>query len=155
MGSITASIIAVVGTLMGSCITHVFQRRSAARTDSANHQEQRRQEQLSACSAFMGALMEYRRCLYFRWRLKEDRAPEEQQAQERADSYRLHSAAEQALVRMHLVTKDAELVSLAEQALNAPDLLRHAVDITDLVTRRDEVERIHNDFVDAVARTLP
>ncbi|MGI5224027.1 hypothetical protein [Actinoallomurus sp. CA-142502] len=155
MGSVTASIIAVVGTLMGSCITHAFQQRAAARTDFANHREQRRQEQLSACSVFIGALMEYRRSLYFRWRLKEDRAPEEQQTQERADSYRLRSAAERALVRMQLVTKDADLVNLAEQALNAPDLLRHAVDITDLVARRDEVERMHNDFIDAVARALP
>lgn len=155
MGSVTASIIAVLGTLMGSCITHVFQQRAAARTDRADRQEQRRQEQLTACSAFVGALMEYRRSLYFRWRLKQDRAPAEQQAQERADSYRLRSVAEQTLVRMHLVTKDAELISMAEQALNAPNLLRHAADMTDLVARRDEVERMHNDFINAVARALP
>lgn len=150
-----ASSIAVVGTLLGSCITYMFQQRTAARTDRVNHREQRRQEQLSACSAFIGALMEYRRNLYFRWRLEHEQAPAEQQTKERADSYRLRSAAEQAMVRMHLVTQDAMLISLAVRALDAPDLLRHAVDITDLVARRDEVERIHNDFVDAVSQTLP
>jgi hypothetical protein len=155
MGNFTASIIAVVGTLLGSCITHMFQQRNAARADRINHRDQRRQEQLSACSAFIGALMEYRRNLYFRWRLKKDQAPAEQQVQERADSYRLRSAAEQAMVRMHLVTQDAALIGLAKRALNAPDLLRHAVDITDLVARRDEVERMHNEFISAVARKLP
>ncbi|GLY88170.1 hypothetical protein Airi02_060990 [Actinoallomurus iriomotensis] len=154
MGNVTASIIAVLGTLLGSCITHVFQQRSAARADRVNHQDQRRQEQLSASSAFIGALMEYRRNLYFRWRLKQNQAPTEQQARERADSYRLRSAAEQTMVRMHLVTQDATLIGLAERALNAPDLLRHAVDITDLVARRDEVERIHNEFINVVARRL-
>ncbi|WP_141580497.1 hypothetical protein [Actinomadura sp. WMMA1423] len=155
MGSVTASIIAVVGTLLGSCITHMFQQRTSARTDRVNHQEQRRQEKLAACSAFIGVLMEYRRNLYFRWRLKQDQAPDEQQAQERAESYQLRSAAEQAMVRMHLICQDAALISLAEQALSAPGLLRHAVDITDLVARRDEVERIHKEFIEAVTRTLP
>ncbi|GFE20378.1 hypothetical protein Sliba_08310 [Streptomyces nigrescens] len=154
MEAVLASTVAVVGTLMGAWVTYSFQRRAVERADRLHTQERLRQEQLTAYSAFIGILMEYRKNLYFRWRLKEEEAPEEQRAQERAETYRLRSEAEHALARARLVTGDVVLMRLASRALSAPSSLRHAVDRADLVARRGEVERVHDEFVEAVARFI-
>lgn len=152
MEAVLASVVAVVGTLMGAWVTYSFQRRAAEQAEQAQNRERLRQEQLAALSGFIGILMEYRKNLYFRWRLKEEEAPEEQRAQERAETYRLRSEAEHALARARLVTDDVALMRLASQALRAPSSLRHAVDRDDLIARKDEVERVHDEFVEAVAR---
>ncbi|MEU9122828.1 hypothetical protein AB0C96_23690 [Streptomyces sp. NPDC048506] len=151
MDAVLASVVAVVGTLTGSWVTYSFQRRSAERAERVRGQELLRQERIAACSAFIGILMEYRKNLYFRWRLKDEAAPEEQRMRERDETYRLRAEAEHVLARVRLVTDDAALMRLASEALRVPSSLRHAVDRADLVGRRDEVERVHDEFVEAVA----
>ncbi|MFL4491515.1 hypothetical protein ACJ6WD_09675 [Streptomyces sp. VTCC 41912] len=151
MEAVLASLVAVVGTLLGAWVSYSFQRRSVERADRVQGRERLRQEQLAACSAFIGILMEYRKNLYFRWRLKDEDAPAEQQSRERDETYRLRAQAEHALARLRLVVDDAALMRLASDTLRAPSSLRHAEDRADLVARRDEVERLHDEFVEAAA----
>ncbi len=139
---------------MGSWVTYSFQRRSADRAERVRGRELLRQEQLAAFSAFIGVLMEYRKNLYLRWRLKDEEAPEEQLAREREETYRLRAEAEHALARLRLLCDDAALMRSASEALKAPSSLRHAADRADLVARRDEVERAHDEFVEAAASFL-
>ncbi|MDT0456440.1 hypothetical protein RM550_11950 [Streptomyces sp. DSM 41527] len=109
MDAVLASVVAVVGTLMGSWVTYSFQRRSADRADRVRGQELLRREQLVAFSAFIGILMEYRKNLYLRWRLRDEAAPEEQRVRERDETYRLRAEAAHTLARLHLVCDDAAL----------------------------------------------
>ncbi|ARF53692.1 hypothetical protein [Streptomyces gilvosporeus] len=140
-----------MGTLMGAWVTYSFQLRSAERADQVRGQELLRQEQLDTFSAFIGILMAYRKNLYFRWRLQNEEAPGEQRSGERDETYRLRAEAEHALARLRLICDDTALVRSASEALKAPSSLRHAEDLADLVARRDEVERVHDEFVEAAA----
>ncbi|MER7664471.1 hypothetical protein [Streptomyces sp. NPDC096193] len=52
------AVIAVIGTLLGSLITHVFQRQTTERAAQLARSEQLRQDRISAYSAFAGALVD-------------------------------------------------------------------------------------------------
>src|SRR5689334_10935454 len=60
MGGALTSLVAVAGTLLGSTLTYVFQRRTAGRAEQFARGERLRQERLSAYSAFAEAVMDYR-----------------------------------------------------------------------------------------------
>ena len=61
--AIIASGIAVLGTLLGSGITLVFQQRAVDKGHDFAQKERLRQERLDAYSAYASALINYRRCL--------------------------------------------------------------------------------------------
>ncbi|WP_269855624.1 hypothetical protein [Streptomyces sp. RPT161] len=67
MGAVLPSVIAVLGTLLGSTVTHAFQRRTAERAARLTRDEKLRQERIDAYCGYAGALLEYRRVLVQRW----------------------------------------------------------------------------------------
>jgi hypothetical protein len=60
MGAALASVIAVAGTLLGSVVTHVLQRRTAGHAERFARDERLRQERLTVYSVFAEAVMAYR-----------------------------------------------------------------------------------------------
>ncbi|MER7731549.1 hypothetical protein ABTX80_11765 [Streptomyces erythrochromogenes] len=58
MTAVITSLVGVLGTLLGSVVTHAFQQRSARRTERNALDAQRRQERLDACGAYAGLLVE-------------------------------------------------------------------------------------------------
>lgn len=54
MQGLLASVIAVVGTLLGSTVTYVFQRVNAGRVERFARDERLRQERIAAYSGFAG-----------------------------------------------------------------------------------------------------
>ncbi|MFE0930627.1 hypothetical protein ACFW4O_30810 [Streptomyces mutabilis] len=61
MEAVAASVIAVLGTLLGSGLTYLFQRQTMNRSEQFTRNERLRQERIAAYSAFAGALANYRR----------------------------------------------------------------------------------------------
>ncbi|MEU1018673.1 hypothetical protein ABZ383_08350 [Streptomyces sp. NPDC005900] len=135
MEAVAASVIAVLGTLLGAGVTHVFQRGAIARTEDFTRREKLRQERVDAYSAYAGALVNYRRVLLDRWFSRHENRPEDG-VESRFRSYELRSAAQEALFRVELLTEDDELAGLARRALDAVTDLHKARDRDELTERR-------------------
>ncbi|HZM77812.1 MAG TPA: hypothetical protein VFC19_19005 [Candidatus Limnocylindrales bacterium] len=71
MDAVFASLIAVVGTLLGSAITFLFQQRTAERNESFARSQRLRSERLAIYSAFAAVLTEHRNALVKVWHLQQ------------------------------------------------------------------------------------
>jgi hypothetical protein len=115
--TIIASGIAVLGTLLGSGITLAFQQRTVDRSHRFTRREKLRQERLDACSAYAGALINYRRCLVHLWFCEHEQPPPEDPDAVRVRAYDLRSAAQEALFRVQMLIDDETLSRAAEDVL--------------------------------------
>src|SRR5689334_22463763 len=106
MASSYPAIIAVVGTLLGSITTHLLGRRSAAEQAAVLRGEKLRQEQLTACSAFAGALTELERAVITLWFRRRGTRTSDEVSAAWADADRLGAAAEAARFRVLLLVDD-------------------------------------------------
>jgi hypothetical protein len=145
------AVIAVIGTLLGSVITHVLQRRTTDRMTASSRAEQLRQERISAYSAFAGALVDFRRGQNDRWyRARE--VPGSGTAEEaRIDSYRLRSSAHQALIRVQLVCDDEQALDLAAHAFEVTNCMHEAADETDRCQRSEQARETLSEFIGSAA----
>ncbi|GGR07634.1 hypothetical protein GCM10010251_24470 [Streptomyces aurantiogriseus] len=144
-----ASVTAVLGTLLGAGLTHRFPLRSVERTERFTRDERLRQERMDACSAYAGALVNYRRILVHRWfREHEDGTPEECH-QIRMDGYELRSVAQEALFRVQMPAADDALVERGRQAPARIDQLHKAENRPELDRRRDDTRTQVREFVSA------
>ncbi|MDN3023318.1 hypothetical protein [Streptomyces sp. S.PB5] len=98
-----ASVIAVLGTLLGVGLTHGFQQRSVARQERFARDEQRRQERLEAYSVYAGALVNYRRAVVHRWFAEHEPDREDEVQPARLRAYELRSVAQEALFRLQML----------------------------------------------------
>ncbi|CAM5436902.1 hypothetical protein SABIM44S_02171 [Streptomyces abikoensis] len=107
---------AVVGTLLGSVITHTLQRLASRRNEVFTRSETLRKECVATYSAFADALEDYRHGQSDRWyRMQEDPDGESFVAA-RDEAHRRRTVARQALYRVKLLTDDREVVLAAELA---------------------------------------
>ncbi|MET8980650.1 hypothetical protein ABZX85_34095 [Streptomyces sp. NPDC004539] len=154
MEALAASLVAVLGTLLGAGVTHRFQVRAAERAERFAHDERLRQERMDAYAAYAGALVTYRRVLLDRWfRLHVDNAPEESH-RARMEGYTLRTTAQEALFRVQMLTPDEALVARAHEALELIDQLHRAPDRLELDARRDITRAAVTAFVTEAGRTL-
>ncbi|WP_369204874.1 hypothetical protein [Streptomyces sp. PU-14G] len=128
MEALWASVIAVVGTLLGSVITHVFQRLASQRGEDFARAEALRQERVAIFSAFAAAAEDYRRGQADRWyRKKEDRDSAEY-VTARDEAHRLRTVARQELYRVRLVTDRRDVQSAAVKAYDCTRDVSKATD---------------------------
>jgi hypothetical protein len=152
MEIIVTSIVAVVGTLLGSLATHYFQRRNRADAERFERDERLRQERVSAYTTYGGALVSLRRALIDRWyAVHEERGSVDPDAI-RYETYRLRTAALEAMFRVQLVTGSPQLIGLAQHAIDSVDLLTLRTPAEDFKDARDVSRQAIFDFVEA-ART--
>ncbi|MGV9847263.1 hypothetical protein ACWDWU_00435 [Streptomyces sp. NPDC003442] len=146
METITASAIAVLGTLMGSAITLAFQQRTTDRSHQFTRREKLRQERLDAYSVYAGALLNYRRCLVHLWFCEHEHPPPESPDTVRIRAYDLRSNAQEALFRMQMLTDDETLSQAVEDVLADITGLAKAdsrAELDDLRVRtRDDISRL-------------
>ncbi|MFJ3899424.1 MULTISPECIES: hypothetical protein [unclassified Streptomyces] len=146
METIIASAIAVLGTLLGSGLTLVFQQRTTDRGHQFTRREKLRQERLDAYSAYAGALLNYRRCLVHLWFCEHEQPPPENPDAVRIRAYDLRSNAQEALFRVQMLTDDEVLAQTAESVLTEITALSKPDTRTDLdqrrVSTRDNVSRL-------------
>ncbi|GFE22652.1 MULTISPECIES: hypothetical protein [Streptomyces] len=148
-----ASVVAVVGTLLGSGITHVFQSRSADRSERFARAERLRQERIDAYCAYAGALLEYRRVLVHRWFvLHEDDRCGEDTPELREEVYKTRYSAQEAMFRAQMVSDDPEILDRSEQVMAATTELHWAPDREALTELRATTRQGIRDFIAATSR---
>ncbi|WP_329564094.1 hypothetical protein [Kitasatospora sp. NBC_01266] len=149
MNAILTALIAVLGTLLGSTVTHVFQQRAADRTGRSARQERLRQEQLTAYGAFAGLLVRFRRALMHHWFCVHEQEDADLEAELRHRSFELRSETQHALFQLQLITHDPALVELAARVFHQVGKIDRAPDRADVVRRRDETQALIDEFVTA------
>ncbi|MET9962296.1 hypothetical protein ABZ128_25100 [Streptomyces sp. NPDC006326] len=103
MDTVLAGVVAVVGTVVGAWSSYLFQRRGAERAEAVSRQERIRQEQLTAYSAYAGAVTELKRAVITLW-FRRRRTPRDGDlAAAQVECDRLGAAAEAAAFRLRLV----------------------------------------------------
>ncbi|AZS73645.1 hypothetical protein DDE74_24235 [Streptomyces lydicus] len=153
MEAVVASVVAVLGTLLGSGITHVFQSRSADRSERFARAERLRQERIDAYCAYAGALLEYRRVLVHRWFvLHEDDRCGEDTPELREEVYKTRYSAQEAMFRAQMVSDDPEILDRSEQVMAATTELHWARDREALTELRATTRQGIRDFIGATSR---
>ncbi|MFJ9038172.1 hypothetical protein ACIRF8_16450 [Streptomyces sp. NPDC102406] len=149
-----AALIAVIGTLLGSVVTHYFQGRATVRSAELARAEQLRQERIASYSGFASALFDYRRSQNDRWFRAHEQpgAPEAEAA--RFASYEARITARQALARVQLVCDVPRLRQLAESAFESANCLHEAVDEEDRDRRSQRCKDALSAFVEAAAPSV-
>ncbi|MEV4893224.1 hypothetical protein AB0K48_27955 [Nonomuraea sp. NPDC055795] len=146
MSAVLGSLIAVLGTLLGSFSTYLFQQRTAVRAEAVARDERLRQERLAACVEFAAALSELKRGVVAVWLRRSDPAERDQA---RAEADRLGALAEAARFRLHLMSGRPD--SHADAAFAHMDGLRDAADQAELKIREAEFEAAVSAFITAAA----
>jgi hypothetical protein len=144
------SVIAVAGTLLGSTVTHVFQRVNAGRAEKFAREERLRQERIAAYSGFAGAITELRRGVISLWfiRQRDDAArPELYDARTEADC--LGAAADHARFRIQLLAEDPHLVALADAEFEPIGAIHQAADRAELVKHENRCQELLTVFITA------
>ncbi|WP_129788648.1 hypothetical protein [Promicromonospora panici] len=137
MEIIVTSVVAVVGTLLGSLATHYFQRRNRADAERFQRNERLRQERVSAYTAFGGALGNLRRTSKDRWYAIHDQRDGADPEMLRYETYRLYTTALEALFRVQLITESGELIELGRQALDDVDRIKPNLEREEFARLRD------------------
>ena len=120
MQPVLASIVAVAGTLLGSCLTYLFQRRTTERTTLEAWRERRRQEFAEAVADYASKATALRRAEFNRGKKRISHAAPEAREEARQESYRLRAETISAyyLVRLYAdPDADQDLVRDAEDVI--------------------------------------
>lgn len=116
MGGGLSTLLAVVGTLLGAVVTHLFQRRAADRAQGFAAGQQLRSDRLHVYGDFAGAVTEFRRGQQDRWHRRNEDAVGQAYVEARTESYRLRGVALHALFRVQLIASSHEVVEAAKLA---------------------------------------
>lgn len=145
-------VIAVIGTLLDSGITCVFQRRTTAYGEESARRERLRQERTDAYRTYAGALHNYRRMPVHRWFVEHEGPDEEDVPSLPREIHRLRSEAYEALFRVQPLTRAPELGEEARTALESATALHDkGMDRPGPDARRLSSEQAVEDFVPAAA----
>ncbi|GGN40159.1 hypothetical protein [Streptomyces fuscichromogenes] len=151
MSGLLSTLIAVLGTLLGVAMTHLFQRRSAANDQLFATQQQLRSERMSVYSDFAGAVTEFRRGQQDRWHRKNEDPDSPARFEARVEAYRLRGIALHALFRVQLIASSHEVVSAARHAYTVTDQVHSAADKTELSAVGAQARDALEDFVKLAA----
>ncbi len=150
MQGLLASVLAVVGTLLASTVTYVFQRVNAGRAERFARDERLRQERIATYSGFAGAITELRQGVISLWfvRHRDDAAHPELYAA-RAASDRLGAAADHARFRVQLLAENPDLLALADAAFEPIGAIHHGADRAALVEHENRCQDLLKAFITA------
>ncbi|MER6146206.1 protein kilB [Streptomyces sparsogenes] len=144
-----SSIIAVVGTLLGSAVAYVLQQRAGRIERAEARTEARRRDRLAAVTALVAALADHRRAMWVREDLRMTGDAPEAYAAARADSHATRAAITAPLTTVAILAP--ELAGAAEDAARAVYALRGASDPEVLSARRQAAIEAADRLVAAAA----
>lgn len=147
MDGVIAALIAIVGTLLGSAVTHVFQRSASARDRLFVSQQQLRADRMAVYSDFAGALTEFRRGQQDRWHRRDEDPYGPGYAEARTDAHRLRGVALHALFRVQLISSARPLIDTAQEAYTLTSNLHKAADKTELSILGARAREVLEQFV--------
>ncbi|MFD7308029.1 hypothetical protein [Promicromonospora sp. NPDC059942] len=152
MEIIVTSVVAVLGTLLGSLATHYFQRRNRADAERFERGERLRKERVSAYTTFGGALVNLRRAHMDRWFAIHDQRDGADPEALRYETYRLYTDAQEALFRVQLITESRELIDLGKQAIEGVDQMKPNLAAEEFAAIRDTSRQGVFRFMEAARR---
>ncbi|MET9675979.1 protein kilB [Streptomyces sp. NPDC006482] len=145
-----ATVIAVLGTLLGAVVAGLIQHRTARTSRDAQRVDQRRDRELEAVSGFATAIAAHRRAMAVREDLRLSGADADRIAQARAEAHLTRSAIEAPRVLVALLVP--ALGPAATTAVKASYALRDAADTDNLAELRQSALDAAEAFVAAAAR---
>ncbi|MFB9830785.1 hypothetical protein [Actinoallomurus acaciae] len=151
MQGVLTGLFAVVGTVVGSVVTYLLQRRNAERAERFARDQRLWQERLQAYGAFAEALVEYRRAQYDRWHRHKEDPSSGAYIDARTESYRLKAIARQTTFRVRLLTSDRKLIARVNEIMRITEDLHKAAGNDDLTARGDRAQQLVDEFIDAAS----
>ncbi|MFI6299337.1 hypothetical protein ACIBEJ_47635 [Nonomuraea sp. NPDC050790] len=154
MESTVAALIAVVGTLLGAAVTHMFQARKSAQDRQAARGERLWQERLAAYSSFAEALTDFRRVQNDRWHLEQEDSTSEAFIRMRDESYKDRAKVTAAMFRLRLLSSDERLNDLAARALTEAEDIPNAINEADRAARGQAARNLLREFVETASQQI-
>jgi len=152
MDAIVTSVVAVLGTLLGSTVTHVFQQRSAQRAEQNARRERLRQERLDVCGAYAGLLVDFRQAMLHHWYCVNEGRDAQDEAALRGRSFELRSRAQTALFQLQLITESPEVTAAAVEAFRVIGAINRAENVGAVTPLRSTTWELIDAFVAAARR---
>ncbi|WP_327358226.1 hypothetical protein [Streptomyces sp. NBC_01304] len=153
MDAVLVALIAVLGTLGGSIVTGVLQRRHADRAAALARQEHHRQEQKEAICDLAEALVELRRRQIWRWSTRRDYGTGNDIYREAKDAcFEARTLSRSRLLRLRLAGVPDAVVRLATDAFEVSIVIEEASDTGELHRRGEASRTAMESFVAAAAR---
>lgn len=147
MNAIVTSIIAVLGTVLGSTVTHVFQLRTARRAEENTRQERLRRERLDVYGAYAGLLVDFRQAMLHHWYCVHEGRDAEDEVALRGRSFELRSNVQTTLFQLQLITDVPALVTAAVDAFRAIGDINRVESVEDIATVRYATWNLIDTFV--------
>jgi hypothetical protein len=149
------AIIAVAGTLLGSALTHFFQRHQNDVESATAAAEARRQERITAYSEFAAAVAQLRGACQNRYTMRVRHGSDsEQHLAARTHTFHVQPAARAAMYRVLLLADDPRLLSLAADIMETTISIREAETDADMERRSDLSRMQTEEFIAAAAAQL-
>lgn len=150
-----ATVIAVLGTLLGAVVAGMFQQKNAGRAEQAATAEQLRRERLDAVTALAAAGSDHRRAMRMRGEASLAEATTARIEELRTASHATRSAITRPLVAVQVLIPDPAVRSAAQAMVTATYRMRDAdTSIEALSEAQTEARAAHDLFVDAAAAYL-
>ncbi|WP_245766660.1 hypothetical protein [Streptomyces colonosanans] len=143
--------IAIVGTLLGSTVTHAFQRNASAHDRVFAAQQQLRSDRMTVYSDFAGALTEFRRGQQDRWHRRNEDPDSSVSFEARTEAYRLRGIALHALFRVQLISSTQRLIDAAQDAYDLTSAMPKAADRAELSARGAQAREALEQFIKLAA----
>ncbi|PJE96067.1 hypothetical protein CUT44_19950 [Streptomyces carminius] len=147
MTGVLSTLIAVLGTLLGAVVTHLFQRTATKRSQDFTAQQQLRSERMAVYSDFAGAVTEFRRGQHDRWHRKNEDPDSTACFDARVEAYRLRGVALHALFRVQLIASSQALVDAAQHAYKLTSDAHRASSKTELSTLGEQARQALESFI--------
>ncbi|RSN73925.1 hypothetical protein DMH26_42820 [Streptomyces sp. WAC 05379] len=138
--------VAVLGTLLGSVATYLFQLKSSKQAEDLAHQRQLRSERMAIYSEFAGVVTEFRRCQYSRWH-SDHGTPGGEGSEAVLEARRARGIAQHVGFRVQLIASNPALIESTRSALEATAAMHRAVSVEQLRARDDEAVRSLERFI--------
>ncbi|MEQ4724726.1 hypothetical protein [Nonomuraea sp. B19D2] len=152
MQSVLTSLIAVMGTLLGSSLTYIFQSRASRRAERFARDERLRQERMTVYSTYAGAVFDLRRKNADQWAARAEGTSDSLAYKEaRAAKTTSRVAAYEGLAKVMLVTDDEQVIGLARTALELTRGLYKVESAEELDLRQKGIRQAVQTFVEAAA----
>lgn len=150
--ALLTTIVAVLGTLLGSIATGMFQHLASGRTERAAVAAQLRRDQLDAITRLAAAGADYRRVMRKRGQARLSQASAAQQEQLRNESHLIRSALTQPMTTLQILLPNPHVYAAARAMVTTALALRDATDLDALNAAQEAARAAHDDFVGIAAR---
>jgi hypothetical protein len=152
---VIATVIAILGTLLGAVVSGAFQHRAAGRTEKVAHAQQLRRDQLEAVTALAVAVSDHRSAMWVRGDAVIKGDPDERVRELKTRSHATRSAVTRPLIALKIHIMDPAVQRAAVAMVTATYAMRDTYDSAEALTgaRRAALEA-HDHFVDVAATFL-